>query len=118
VPVVAVEDEICSVSNGNGTILRGMVPISETATGQLHYKATVSTLSGSDLYQYPSDGAYYELDLSYRAAYGSFFGSFFMFGLTASFVWGGLAICLRMMLSDEEEAFDIADALLEEEAKS
>jgi hypothetical protein len=41
-----------------------------------------------------------------------------MFGLTASFVWGGLAICLRMMLSDEEEAFDIADALLEEEAKS
>ena len=118
VPVMAVEGETCSVSNGNGTILRGMVPISETATGQLHYKATVSTLSGSDLYQYPSDGAYYELDLSYRAAYGSFFGSFFMFGLTASFVWGGLAICLRMMLSDDEEAFDIADALLEEEAKS
>lgn len=118
VPVMAVEGETCSVSNGNGTILRGMVPISETATGQLHYKATVSTLSGSDLYQYPADGAYYELDLSYRAAYGSFFGSFFMFGLTASFVWGGLAICLRMMLSDDEEAFDIADALLEEEAKS
>ena len=118
VPVVAVEGETCSVSNGNGTILRGMVPISETATGQLHYKATVSTLSGADLYQYPTIKAYYEVDLSYRAAYGSFIGSFFMFGLTASFVWGGLAICLRMMLSDDEEAFDIADALLEEEAKS
>jgi hypothetical protein len=26
-----------------------------------------------------------------------------MFGLTATFVWGGLAVCLRMMLSDEEE---------------
>jgi hypothetical protein len=118
VPVMAVEGETCSVSNGNGTILRGMVPISETATGKLHYKATVSTLSGADLYQYPNNLAYYELDLSYRAAYGSLFGSFFMFGLTASFVWGGLAICLRMMLSDDEEAFDIADALLEEEAKS
>jgi len=41
--------------------------------------------------------------LSYRAAYGSFIGSLFMFGLTATFVWGGLAVCLRMMLSDEEE---------------
>ncbi|MDC0528010.1 M14 family zinc carboxypeptidase [Candidatus Poseidoniaceae archaeon] len=118
VPVMAVEGETCSVSNGNGTILRGMVPISETATGKLHYKATVSTLSGADLYQYPNNLPYYELDLSYRAAYGSLFGSFFMFGLTASFVWGGLAICLRMMLSDDEEAFDVADALLEEEAKS
>ncbi len=118
VPVMAVEGETCSVSNGNGTILRGMVPISETATGKLHYKATVSTLSGADLYQYPNNLPYYELDLSYRAAYGSLFGSFFMFGLTASFVWGGLAICLRMMLSDDEEALDIADALLEEEAKS
>ena len=117
VPVMAVEGETCSVSNGNGTILRGMVPISETATGKLHYKATVSTLAGSDLFQYPSDGAYYEIDLSYRAAYGSLFGSFFMFGITASFVWGGLAICLRMMLSDDEE-LDLADALLEEEEKA
>ena len=117
VPVMAVEGESCSVSNGNGTILRGMVPISETATGKLHYKATVSTLAGSDLFQYPSDGAYYEIDLSYRAAYGSLFGSFFMFGITASFVWGGLAICLRMMLSDDEE-LDLADALLEEEEKA
>jgi hypothetical protein len=117
VPVMAVEGESCSVSNGNGTILRGMVPISETATGKLHYKATVSTLAGSDLFQYPSDGAYYEIDLSYRAAYGSVIGSFLMFGITASFVWGGLAVCLRMMLSDDEEAIDLTDALLEEEKK-
>lgn len=117
VPVMAVMDETCSVPSGNGTILRGMVPISETATGKLHYKATVSTLAGSDLFQYPSDGAYYELDLSYRAAYGSVIGSFLMFGITASFVWGGLAVCLRMMLSDDEEAIDLTDALLEEEKK-
>ena len=105
----------CSVSNGNGTILRGMVPISETATGELHYKASVSTLSGSDLYQYPSEGKYFVLDLSYRAAYGSLLGSLFMFGLTATFVWGGLAVCLRMMLSDEEE-IDLTAAVLIDEA--
>jgi len=94
------------------------VPISETATGKLHYKAAVSTLGGSDFIQYPANGEYYELDLSYRAAYGSVFGSFLMFGITAAFVWGGLAICLRMMLTDDEEALDLADALLEAEAKA
>ncbi|MBT5594078.1 MAG: hypothetical protein HOH79_03360 [Euryarchaeota archaeon] len=96
-------EESCTTSEGNGTILRGMIPISETATGKLHYKASVTTLAGSDFYQYPADGDYYTLDLSYRAAYGSFFGSLFMFAVTATFVWGGLAVCLRMMLTDNEE---------------
>ena len=114
VDVMAV-DEACAIANGNGTILRGMIPISETATGILHYKASVSTLSGSDFYQYPADGDYLELDLSYRAAYGSVLGSLFMFALTAGFVWGGLAVCLRMMLSDDEE-IDLAAAPAEEEA--
>jgi hypothetical protein len=36
----------------------------------------------------------------------------------ASFVWGGLAVCLRMMLSDDEELINLADAVLEEEAKT
>ena len=69
----------------------------------------MTTLAGSDFYQYPADGDYYTLDLSYRAAYGSFIGSLFMFALTAGFVWGGLAVCLRMMLSDSEE-LDLAAA--------
>ena len=99
----------CTTSDGNGTILRGMIPISETATGKLHYKASVTTLAGSDFYQYPADGDYYTLDLSYRAAYGSVLGSLFMFALTATFVWGGLAVCLRMMLTDDEE-IDLAAA--------
>ena len=102
VSLMAVDDG-CTVSNGNGTNMRAMIPVSETATGKLHYKASVSTLSGSDLYQYPADGDYFVLDLSYRAAYGSLFGSMFMFALTAGFVWGGLAVCLRMMLSDDED---------------
>ena len=80
-----------------------MLPVSETATGEVHYKATVSTLGGADLYQYPADGHYFVLDVTYRAAFGSVIGSLFTFTLVASFVWGGLAVALRIMLSDEDE---------------
>ena len=77
--------------------------MSETATGEVHYKATVSTLGGADLYQYPAEGNYYVLEVTYRAAFGSVFGAFFTFSLVATFVWGGLAVALRIMLSDEDE---------------
>ena len=106
----------CSIANGNGTILRGMIPISETATGTLHYKASVTTRDSSE-FQYPGDGDYYTLDLSYRKAYGSVFGSLVMFGITATFVWGGLAVCLRMMLKDDEE-LDLAAAEVAEMANA
>ena len=93
----------CSLAAGNGTLLRAMLPVSETAVGEVHYKATVHTLGGADLYQYPGDGEYFVLDVSYRAAFGSVFGAFFTFTLVATFVWGGLAVALRIMLSDDEE---------------
>ena len=78
----------------------------------------LGTLSGGDLYEYPDKGTYYTLDLSYREAYGSVFGSLFLFMVVASFVWGGLAVCLRMMLSDDEELINLADAVLEEDMKT
>ncbi|MDP6195517.1 MAG: M14 family zinc carboxypeptidase [Candidatus Poseidonia sp.] len=93
----------CPLAAGNGTLLRAMLPVSETAVGQVHYKATVSTLGGADLYQYPADGDYYVLEVSYRAAFGSVFGAFFTFTLVATFVWGGLAVALRIMLGDDGE---------------
>jgi hypothetical protein len=93
----------CPLAAGNGTLLRAMLPISETATGEIHYKAMVSTLSGADFYPYPADGGYYTLDISYRAAFGSVFGALFTFTLVAGFVWGGLAVALRIMLSDNED---------------
>ena len=31
------------------------------------------------------------------------FGAFFTFTLVATFVWGGLAVALRIMLSDDED---------------
>ena len=65
-------DEACMTADGNGTVLRAEIPISESSTGKLHYKAQISTLSGSDFFQYPVDGTYYELGIEYRSAYGSF----------------------------------------------
>ena len=77
--------------------------MSETATGEVHYKAMVSTLGGADLFLYPSDGSYYVLDVTYRAAFGSLAGALFTFTLVATFVWGGLAVALRIMLTGEDE---------------
>jgi hypothetical protein len=37
-----------------------------------------------------------------------------MFLVVAGFVWGGLAICLRMMLTDEGEK-EFLEALIEED---
>ena len=71
-------------------------------------------MSGGDLYQYPTDGDYYVLTIEYRADYGTFGGALFMFLIVASFVWGGLAICLRMMLTDEEDK-EFMDALIVED---
>ena len=116
VSVMVIDDESCPLPEGNGTILRGMIPISETATGKMHYKATVYTLGGSDFIQYPTDGAYYEIDLTYREAYGSLFGSLVLFTLVAGTIWGGLGVCLRIMLNDQEESIYEASAVLEAEA--
>ena len=114
-----VDSENCVIGESkNGTILRASLDISETATGELHYKVMLGTLSGGDLYEYPTQGSYYTLDLSYREAYGSVIGSLFLFAIVAGFVWGGLAVCLRMMLTDDEEFIDLADAVLEEEMKT
>ena len=103
----------CSLLNGeNGTVLRSNLPIPDTVSGQVHYKAMLGTLSGGDLYSYPPNGDYYVLEIDYRADYGGLFGALFMFVIVAGFVWGGLAICLRMMLVDENEK-EFADAIAE-----
>ena len=61
------EGASCSTSDGdNGTVLVSMLPVADDVTGQLHYKATLGTLSGG-LYQYPTDGLYNILEISYRS---------------------------------------------------
>ena len=105
----------CTLLSGeNGTVIRSNLPIPDTISGEVHYKAMLGTLGGGDMYLYPANGDYYVLSIDYRADYGTFGGALFMFLIVASFVWGGLAICLRMMLTDEEEK-EFMDALIEED---
>jgi len=105
----------CTLLSGeNGTVIRSNLPIPDTISGEVHYKAMLGTLGGGDMYLYPANGDYYVLTIEYRADYGTFGGALFMFLIVASFVWGGLAICLRMMLTDEEEK-EFMDALIEED---
>ena len=105
----------CTLLNGeNGTVIRSNLPIPDTISGEVHYKAMLGTLGGGDLYLYPASGDYYVLEIDYRADYGTFGGALFMFLVVAGFVWGGLAICLRMMLTDEGEK-EFMDALIEED---
>jgi len=105
----------CTLLNGeNGTVIRSNLPIPDTISGEVHYKAMLGTLGGGDMYLYPANGDYYVLSIDYRADYGTFGGALFMFLIVAGFVWGGLAICLRMMLTDEEEK-EFMDALIEED---
>ena len=105
----------CTLLNGeNGTVIRSNLPIPDTISGQVHYKAMLGTLGGGDMYLYPANGDYYVLSIDYRADYGTLGGALFMFLLVAGFVWGGLAICLRMMLTDEQEK-EFSDALILED---
>ena len=107
----------CPIAAGNGTLLQAMVPVSETQTGELHYKAQLSTRDGIDFIQYPADGNYFTLDLTYREAYGSLFGSLVLFTLVAGTIWGGLGVCLRMMLQDQEDSvIDMTADVLQAEA--
>ena len=118
VPLDVVGGNACTLSEGNGTLLRAMVPVTETATGELHYKAQVATLGGADFYQYPADGDYFVLDVTYRAAFGSVIGALFTFSLVATFVWGGLAVALRTMLGSEDDAIDLTSPESERTSKS
>jgi hypothetical protein len=54
--------------------------------------------------------------LTYREGYGSLFGSLVLFTLVAGTIWGSLGVCLRIMLSDQEESIYEASAVLEAEA--
>ena len=107
----------CTLRNGdsNGTILRATVPVSDVVTGELHYKAMLSTLSGSTLFEYPANGDYNVLAISYRAPYGGVFASLALFGVIAVLVWGGLGVCLRLMMDSGDDDV-IMDATLEEDS--
>jgi len=107
--------ENCTLENNEtGNLIVANVPVPDDFSGKLHYKSMLGTRSGTFPFSYPASGLYEEIDLAYRAEYGSFGGALFMFLIVAGFVWGGLAICLRMMLTDEEDK-EFMDALILED---
>jgi hypothetical protein len=117
IPFQAIEGISCTLRDGddNGTVLRATVPVSDVVTGELHYKAMLSTLSGSTLFEYPPNGNYNVLDISYRAPYGGVFASIALFGVIVVLVWGGLGVCLRLMMDSGDEDV-IMDATLEDDS--
>ena len=116
-----VKGETCDLLNesGQGYKVVANLPIEDDESGYLHYKAMVSTLGGTQKIEYPPNSQYHEIKIDYRAPYGTIFGSVMLFGTIAVFVWGGLGVCLRMMMDDEPLKEAILDAeFIEEEASS
>ena len=115
-----VEGSTCELLNSSGLGYKVVadVPVEDDENGYLHYKAMVSTLGGTQKIEYPPTSQYFELKISYRAPFGYVFGSVALFGLIATFVWGGLGVCLRMMVDDEAAKEAILDAEFVEEGSS
>ena len=97
--------ETCELLNesGQGYKVVANLPIEDDESGFLHYKAMVSTLGGTQKIEYPPNSQYHEIKIDYRAPYGTVFGSMVLFVTIAVFVWGGLGVCLRMMMDDQDE---------------
>ena len=104
--------------SGEGYKIMANIPIDNDETGYLHYKSMVSTLGGSLKIEYPPNAQYYEIKMDYRAPYGTIFGSVMLFMTVAFFVWGGLGVCLRMMVDDDSTGEAILEAEYVEEASS
>ena len=97
--------ETCELLNesGQGYKVVANLPIEDDESGFLHYKAMVSTLGGTQKIEYPPNSQYHEIKIDYRAPYGTIYGSLMLFVTIAVFVWGGLGVCLRMMMDDQDE---------------
>lgn len=104
--------EECQLLNDSGVGYKVVadVPIGDDETGILHVKSMVSTLGGTQKIEYPTNYQYYELKVDYRAPFGNVFGSMMLFMTVVVFVWGGLGVCLRLMMDDEEIKEAILDA--------
>ena len=119
-PFSVVEDSSCELRNSSGTGYKVVanLPIADDESGTLYYKAMVSTLGGTQKIEYPANSEVFQIKIDYRAPYGNIFGSLMLFLTIAVFVWGGLGVCLRMMMDDDLMKDAILDAEFVEEASS
>ena len=119
-PFSVVDDSSCELLNGSGIGYKVVadIPIADDESGTMYYKAMVSTLGGTQKIEYPANSGVYQIKVDYRAPYGTIFGSVMLFVTVAVFVWGGLGVCLRMMMEDQSEVEGILDAEFVEEAST
>ena len=117
-PFEIMEDSTCELLNNSGIGYKVVanIPIGDDESGTLYYKAMVSTLGGTQKIDYPETSKIYQIKIDYRAPYGTVFGSVMLFVTVAVFVWGGLGVCLRMMMEDDQMKDSILDAEFVEEA--
>ena len=120
VPFEIMEDSTCELLNNSGIGYKVVanIPIGDDESGTLYYKAMVSTLGGTQKIDYPETSKIYQIKIDYRAPYGTVFGSVMLFVTVAVFVWGGLGVCLRMMMGDDQMKDSILDAEFVEEAST
>lgn len=106
-----IKGETCPLLNetGEGYKVVAHLDVKDDENGFLHYKSMISTLDGTLKIEYPPFSQYHEIKIAYREAFGNAFGSTVLFVTVAVFVWGGLGVCLRMMIDDQ----DSMDGLLE-----
>ncbi len=94
----------CNLSDGgNGSLIVAYLPVPDDTSGQLHYKATLGTMSGTYPFEYPAQGAYYTTSIPYRAPFGSVILAMLLFFIVVGSVWGGLGICLKIMADSGKE---------------
>ena len=95
----------CTLTNmQEGILISADLPVPEDKSGKLHYKSMLGTRSGTFPFAYPVPmGTYYVVDIPYRAPFGSAALSFMLFAIVAGAVWGGLAKCLHLILSGDDE---------------
>jgi len=97
-------EEICNLTNGaNGSLIVAHVPVPLDISGQLHYKSTLGTMSGTYPFEYPAPGDYHSTSIPYRAPYGNPILALFLFLIVVGAVWGGLGVALKIMAGSGQE---------------
>jgi hypothetical protein len=95
----------CTLSNNaTGRLLQANLSVPEDKTGLLEYRATLTTVAGTE-YVLPEHLSTYTVGVPWRAAFGNWVGALFMFIVITTAVWGGLGLTLRAIFAsgDEEE---------------
>jgi hypothetical protein len=96
--------EQCVLADGNnGSLIVSDVPVPDDISGQLHYKASLGTMSGTYPFQYPAQGQYHTMTIPYRAAFGNTGLAIMLALLVATAVWGGLGVALRVMMDSGKD---------------